>query len=439
MAKILLVEDDNNLREIYGARLTAEGYDIIAAPDGEEALAIAVKEKPDLIITDVMMPKISGFDMLDILRNAPETKDTKVIMMTALSQAEDKERADKLGADLYLVKSQVTLEDVAASVKMILGGEGSATAEETPPATEAPKPEEPASTPTEPMPAPAPTPEPPKPEPVPAPAPDPTPPPAPEPAPAPEPTPPVTSPVAVPAPVQPAPTPTPVVTTAPVQDAPAVNTPAPTPTPVQPAPAPAPDPTPVSSAVVPDSTLASVPEPPKPTAKKIEVVLPDTPDVKDEPAKETPAKPAVEEKPAETPKPPEPAISQPDLETSLSIGPNLAEALAEEEKNTPETTEVKKAVPAEDAAPTSPSTVVKPQAVTDPAPSGQSDSAPKLSGGTKVIEPINDPTATPDLNELLAKEEAKEQIPTPPIAPAPDPTANPSAPEHPDDFSKISL
>lgn len=120
MAKILLVEDDNNLREIYGERLMAEGYEIVSAKDGEEALAVAVREKPDLIISDVMMPKISGFDMLDILRQTPETKLTKVIMMTALSQSEDKERADKLGADKYLVKSQVTLEDMARVVNDVL-------------------------------------------------------------------------------------------------------------------------------------------------------------------------------------------------------------------------------------------------------------------------------------------------------------------------------
>jgi CheY-like chemotaxis protein len=122
MAKIMLVEDDNNLREIYQARLETEGYEIISAQDGEEALALAVKEKPDLIISDVMMPKISGFDMLDILRGTPEVKDTKVIMMTALSQAEDKARADKLGADRYLVKSQVTLEDVARVAREVLEG-----------------------------------------------------------------------------------------------------------------------------------------------------------------------------------------------------------------------------------------------------------------------------------------------------------------------------
>ena len=121
MPKVMLVEDDNNLREIYDARLVAEGYEIVSAHDGEEALALAVKERPDLIISDVMMPKISGFDMLDILRTTPETKNTKVIMMTALGQAEDRARAEKLGADRYLVKSQVTLEDVIKVAHEVLG------------------------------------------------------------------------------------------------------------------------------------------------------------------------------------------------------------------------------------------------------------------------------------------------------------------------------
>lgn len=121
MAKIMIVEDDRNLQSIYGDRLKAEGHTIITASDGEEALAVAVKEKPDLIISDVMMPKISGFDMLDILRTTPETQNVKIIMMTALSQAEDRERADKLGADKYLVKSQVTLDDVARTVNEVVG------------------------------------------------------------------------------------------------------------------------------------------------------------------------------------------------------------------------------------------------------------------------------------------------------------------------------
>lgn len=120
MTKILLVEDDKSLREIYGVRLLAEGYDIVSAGDGEEALAIAIKERPQLILSDVMMPKISGFDMLDILRSTTETKNIKVIIMTALSSEDQRQRGESLGADLYLVKSQVGIEDVVKAVKDVL-------------------------------------------------------------------------------------------------------------------------------------------------------------------------------------------------------------------------------------------------------------------------------------------------------------------------------
>ena len=120
MPKILLVEDDINLRDVYYARLQAEGFELSVASNGEEALAMAVKERPDLIILDVMMPRISGFDVLDILRTTPEIAHTKVIMMTALGSSEDRERGEKLGVDKYLVKSQVTLEDVVATIKKVL-------------------------------------------------------------------------------------------------------------------------------------------------------------------------------------------------------------------------------------------------------------------------------------------------------------------------------
>ena len=121
MTKILLVEDDKSLREIYGVRLLAEGYDIVSAGDGEEALAMAIKERPQLILSDVMMPKISGFDMLDILRSTTETKDVKVIIMTALSSEDQRKRGEQLGADKYLVKSQVGIEDVVRAVHEALG------------------------------------------------------------------------------------------------------------------------------------------------------------------------------------------------------------------------------------------------------------------------------------------------------------------------------
>ncbi|MBR2725740.1 response regulator [Candidatus Saccharibacteria bacterium] len=124
MSKIMVVEDDASLREIYSIRITAEGYEVVSAGDGEEALAVAVREKPDLILADVMMPKISGFDMLDILRSTPEVANIKVIMMTALSGDNQRERGERLGADRYLVKSQIGIEDMVNTIHEVLGDKG---------------------------------------------------------------------------------------------------------------------------------------------------------------------------------------------------------------------------------------------------------------------------------------------------------------------------
>lgn len=121
MTKILLVEDDKSLREIYSVRLLAEGYTLISSGDGEEALAAAIGEKPDLIVSDVMMPKISGFEMLDLLRSNDSTKNIPVIMLTALSSEQQRERGNRLGADRYLIKSQVGIEDIVRTVHEVLG------------------------------------------------------------------------------------------------------------------------------------------------------------------------------------------------------------------------------------------------------------------------------------------------------------------------------
>lgn len=115
--KILLVEDDDGLANVYQTRLEAEGFSVKRVPNGEDALAVAIEFKPDLILLDVMMPKVSGFDVLDILRNTPETTNVKVVMLTALSQDTDKQKAEKLGADDYLVKSQVVIADVVERIR----------------------------------------------------------------------------------------------------------------------------------------------------------------------------------------------------------------------------------------------------------------------------------------------------------------------------------
>ncbi len=119
--KILLVEDDEALAQMYTMRLEAEGFAVKHVGNGEEALSEAVKYKPSLILLDAMMPKISGFDVLDILRNTPETANVRIIMLTALSQPKDKERAESLGVDDYLVKSQVVIADVIDRIRFHLG------------------------------------------------------------------------------------------------------------------------------------------------------------------------------------------------------------------------------------------------------------------------------------------------------------------------------
>jgi len=119
--KILLVEDDEALAGVYRSRLEIEGFDVKEVHDGEYALSEAISFRPDLILLDAMMPRVSGFDVLDILKNTPETMNIKIIMLTALNQPKDKENAEALGVDEYLVKSQVVISDVVERVRYHLG------------------------------------------------------------------------------------------------------------------------------------------------------------------------------------------------------------------------------------------------------------------------------------------------------------------------------
>lgn len=118
--RVLLVEDDDSLANVYLTRLQSEGFDARRVGNGEDALTVALEYKPDLVVLDVMMPRVSGFDVLDILRNTPETSHLKVVMLTALSQESDQERAKSLGVDDYLVKSQVVIADVIDRIRQHL-------------------------------------------------------------------------------------------------------------------------------------------------------------------------------------------------------------------------------------------------------------------------------------------------------------------------------
>jgi len=119
--RILLVEDDLALATAYEVRMKAEGFDVRHCPNGEAALQEALDYHPDLILLDIMMPRISGFDVLDILRNTKGTRHTKIIILTALSQPSDRRRAKDLGADEFLVKSQAVIADVMKRIRFHLG------------------------------------------------------------------------------------------------------------------------------------------------------------------------------------------------------------------------------------------------------------------------------------------------------------------------------
>ena len=119
-SKILLVEDDESLSNVYVTRFEAEGFDIRRVGNGEDALAACINYQPDIVLLDIMMPKVDGFDVLDILRNTNQTKDLKIIILSALSQEMDMDKAMKLGADDYLVKSEVTIADVVQKVRASL-------------------------------------------------------------------------------------------------------------------------------------------------------------------------------------------------------------------------------------------------------------------------------------------------------------------------------
>jgi len=120
-SRILLVEDDIGLATAYKTRLEAEDFDVRHCGDGEAALKMAEDYQPDLILLDIMMPNISGFDVLDILRNTPATSHIKIIILTALGLPSDQKRAKELGADDYLIKSQAVVADVIKRIRFHLG------------------------------------------------------------------------------------------------------------------------------------------------------------------------------------------------------------------------------------------------------------------------------------------------------------------------------
>ena len=120
MKKILFIEDESALQKTFEEILRQEGYNMISALDGETGLRLAGAEKPDLIILDLVLPKLHGFEVLRKVKADPKTKNIPVIVLTNLETMVDVEKAIESGAMTYLVKANYSLEEVISKVKKAL-------------------------------------------------------------------------------------------------------------------------------------------------------------------------------------------------------------------------------------------------------------------------------------------------------------------------------
>lgn len=121
MKTILFIEDESVLQKTFREIIVQEGYQMISALDGETGLRVAKEKKPDLILLDLILPKIHGFDVLKKLKEENETRDIPVIVLTNLEGLEDVEKTLKLGATTYLVKTNYSLEEILEKIKKALG------------------------------------------------------------------------------------------------------------------------------------------------------------------------------------------------------------------------------------------------------------------------------------------------------------------------------
>ena len=118
--KILIVEDDKMISNMYETKLKQEGFDVLLAGNGATGLDLAIKEEPDIILLDVIMPQMDGFMVLQEIRSNPGTKNKPVVMLTNLGTSEDQEKGKQLGATDYWVKASMTPAQVSEKVKELL-------------------------------------------------------------------------------------------------------------------------------------------------------------------------------------------------------------------------------------------------------------------------------------------------------------------------------
>ncbi len=118
--KVLIVEDDKFLRDLLSKKMESEGVQLFVGIDGTQGLNLAEREKPSVMLLDILMPGMDGYAVLESIRKNPELKDTVVIMLSNFGQKEDVEKATSLGANFFLVKAAVTPDDIVEKVKEFL-------------------------------------------------------------------------------------------------------------------------------------------------------------------------------------------------------------------------------------------------------------------------------------------------------------------------------
>ena len=117
---VLLVEDEKMLAEMYATKFSMEGFSVEKAYDGQQGVDLAKQVKPDIILLDVIMPKIDGFGALKMLKQDPALKNIPVIMLTNLGQEDDVKKGKELGAVDYFVKSNHSPSEIVEKIKAIL-------------------------------------------------------------------------------------------------------------------------------------------------------------------------------------------------------------------------------------------------------------------------------------------------------------------------------
>lgn len=118
--KILLVEDDSFLLSVYAGKFEQEGFEVITAMDGEKAVRLALKEKPSIIILDILLPKLNGLEAARELKKNPAIAKTPIILLTNLSQNEEIQQGLKLGIKDYIIKAHSMPAEVVEKTKKIL-------------------------------------------------------------------------------------------------------------------------------------------------------------------------------------------------------------------------------------------------------------------------------------------------------------------------------